>query len=234
MKRIHLIIAAVFVCLLAVTAIAHATSQEAATDTATAQEAVHGDDAATEAAHGDAVAAEAEHGEVHGEAAGHGESHALPWGNYIGRVINLIIVIGIIWYAAGKKIKVFFGGRRKQIKQDLEDLEARKNEAAKKLKDVEQSIANLSQEKQSILDEAKKQGDALKEAIIEKAKKDAIQLTEQAKRSAEFEAKAAVDDLRAQMADLVVEAAIKLVQDKLSDKDHEKLVDEYLTKVVLN
>lgn len=222
MKRIHLIIAAAIVCLLAVTAVAHATSQEAAHDTAT-----------TQAAHGEA-AAEAAHGEVHGEADGHGEHHGLPWGNYIARVINLIIFIGIIWYAAGKKIKAFFGGRSKQIREDLDDLETRKNEAAKKLQDVEKSIANLNQEKQSILDEAKKQGEAMKEAIIEKAKKDAVQLTEQAKRSAEFEAKTAVDDLRAQMADLVVDAAVKIVQDKLSDKDHEKLVDEYLTKVVLN
>jgi F-type H+-transporting ATPase subunit b len=33
---------------------------------------------------------------------------------------------------------------------------------------------------------------------------------------------------------MVVQAAEKIVQEKLSDADHDKLVDEYLTKVVLN
>jgi len=33
---------------------------------------------------------------------------------------------------------------------------------------------------------------------------------------------------------MIVAAARKLVEEKLSDKGHEKLVDDYLTKVVLN
>lgn len=163
-----------------------------------------------------------------------GEEHALPWGNYILRLINFGIFVGLIWYLAGKKIAAFFGGRRSQIKKDLDDLEVRQNEASKRLKDVEQSIANLEAERKSLMDEARAQGEALKAAIIEKARKDAEQIKAQARMSAENESKAAMDALRAQMADMIVEAATKIVREKLSDKDHERLVDEYLTKVVLN
>ena len=163
-----------------------------------------------------------------------GEEHALPWGNYILRLINFGIFVGIIWYLAGKKIAAFFGGRRSQIKKDLDDLEVRQNEASKRLKDVEQSIANLETERKSLLDEARAQGEALKASIIEKARKDAEQIKAQARMSAEHESKAAMDALRAQMADMIVEAATKIVREKLSDKDHERLVDEYLTKGVLN
>lgn len=173
---------------------------------------------------------------VHEEVAEHqeGEHHGVPWMNFILRLVNFAIFIGIIWYAAGKKIAAFFGGRRKQIKEDLDDLAARQAEAEKKLKGVETSIANLEQEKKAILDQAREQGEALKQAIIQKANADAEALKAQAQRTAANEAKAALDTMRAQMAEMVVDAAKKMIQDKLSEQDHEKLVDEYLTKVVLN
>jgi F-type H+-transporting ATPase subunit b len=154
--------------------------------------------------------------------------------DYAWRIGNLVIFLWLLYKFGGAKIKAFFVGRRDQIKQELDDLQARQAEAEKKLKDVEAGIANMAQEKQAILDEAKAQGEAIKAAIIEKAHKDAAALKEQAKRTAANEAQAAVDTIRAEMAEMVVAAAEKIVAEKLSAQDHEKLVDDYLTKVVLN
>lgn len=169
-----------------------------------------------------------------GAEAAHGGEHGLPWGNFLARSINFIIFAALIWKFAGAKAVAFFKGRKSDIKQNLDDLQVRQAEAEKKLKQVETSIANLEQERQSILAEAEQQGEAMKEAIIAKAKEDAARMSEQAKRSIENDAKAAMEQMKAQMAELVVEAAAKNIQEKLTDKDHESLVDEYLTKVVLN
>ena len=153
---------------------------------------------------------------------------------YIFRLVNLALFIGIIYKLGGAKIKEFFVGRRDGIKQDLDDLQSRQVEAEKKLKEVEASIANMAQEKQQILEEAKQQGEALKSAIVAKAQKDAVALTEQAKRTASNEAQAAINTIRGEMADMVIAAAEKIVAEKLTAADHDKLVDDYLTKVVLN
>jgi len=150
------------------------------------------------------------------------------------RIANFIIFAGLLYKFAGAKIKDFFVGRRDGIKQELDDLSARQAEAQKKLKEVETGIANMAQEKEAIIAEAKKQGEAMKEAIIAKGHKDAEALKEQAKRTAANEAQAAIQTIRAEMADMVVEAAEKIVAEKLSVEDHDKLVDDYLTKVVLN
>jgi F-type H+-transporting ATPase subunit b len=167
---------------------------------------------------------------------GEGGEHAegLPWANYGFRILNFVIFIFLLYKFAGAKAAAFFGGRRTQIKKDLEDLEARKAEADKKLKDVEAGIRNLEQEKAAILAEAKSQGEALKTAIIEKANKDAENMRAQAVTSAENEARAAFDRVRSEVADQVIEQATKIVREKLTAQDHERLVDEYLTKVVLN
>ena len=154
--------------------------------------------------------------------------------NYGLRVANFVIFAFLLYKFAGSKIKDFFVGRRDGIKQDLDDLQSRQAAAEKKLKEVETGIANMAKEKEAILAQAKEQGEAIKAAIIAKAKKDAEALTEQAKRTASNEAQAAVDRIRAELADMVVAAAEKVVAEKLSAEDHDKLVDEYLTKVVLN
>lgn len=156
------------------------------------------------------------------------------WMDFIYRIINFVLFVGIIWYLAGKKIKDFFKTRRYTIENDIADLNARKVDAEQKLKDVEKAIANIDAERQAILADYKAQGEALKAAIIDKAHKTADTITAQARMTAEQEARLAVESIRVEMADLVVEAAQKLLQSKLTPEEHEKLIDKYLTKVVLN
>ncbi|AGW12560.1 F0F1 ATP synthase subunit B [Megalodesulfovibrio gigas] len=163
---------------------------------------------------------------------GAGPSH--DWMNFLFRIINFVLFVGIIYYLAGKKIADFFKTRRYTIENDLADLSQRKVDAEKRLKDVEASIANIDAERKAILDDYRTQGEALKVAIIEKANKTAEQITAQAAMTAEQESRLAVERIRGEMADMVIEAAEKLLKDKLNAQEQEKLIDKYLTKVVLN
>lgn len=163
-----------------------------------------------------------------------GEAHGLNWKDFGYRIVNFILVVGIIWKLGGKKIAGFFRGRRVQIENQLSDLETRKVEAEKRLKTIEASIANLDAEKRQIMEEYRKQGEALRDSIIAAAEDKAVQIKAQAAVTAEQETKLAVERLRAELADLVVDAARGMLAGKLSEKDQDKLVDEYLTKVVFN
>lgn len=166
-----------------------------------------------------------------GEAGG---EHHYDWMNLAFRVANFFIVGAIIWFAAGKKIVAFFRNRRASIEGELAELDTRKKEAAAKLKEVESSIANLEAERAKILEDYRSQGEALKAAILEKAEKSAAQVREQAKRTAENESRLAVERIREEMADMVAEAAEKLLRERLGKEEHEQLIDKYLEKVVLN
>lgn len=150
------------------------------------------------------------------------------------RVVNFIIFVGIIYKFAGKKIAEAFGGRRKQIETQLSDLEARKKDAEKKLADVERSIAGINAEREKILADCVAQGEALKASIIEGANKAAERIKEQARLTAANERKAAMKTVRAEIADMVAEAAKQALAGKLSAEDHDKLINDSLTKVVLN
>jgi F-type H+-transporting ATPase subunit b len=167
------------------------------------------------------------------EQAGHAE-HALNWKDFLLRVVNFVLVFGVIAKLAGKKIAGFFRGRVTQIENQMADLDTRKADAAKRLADIESSIGNLAAEKTRIEEEYRRQGEALRDSIIAAAEAKAVQIREQAVATAAAETRAAVEKIRADMADAVVEAAKAMLEKKLSAKDQEKLVDEYLTKVVFN
>jgi F-type H+-transporting ATPase subunit b len=156
------------------------------------------------------------------------------WWDFLWRVITFLLVVLLIQRLAGKRIKEFFTGRSYQIKAELDDLEVRKTEAEKKLREVERAIANLDKEREEILEGFKREGEKLKAAIVANAEANAQKIKAQAEVSAAQEAKLAVDAMKAEMAEKIVEAAEKLFREKLTKADHEKLVEDYLTKVVLN
>jgi F-type H+-transporting ATPase subunit b len=162
------------------------------------------------------------------------EGQAFEWKNFIFRVVNCILVVGIVWYAAGRKIAAFFANRRRDIVDDFSNYETRRKDAQKELADVEQRIADLEAERKAILDEYRAQGELLKAEIIAKAEKAAAQIAEQARRTAENEANLALEGIRAQIAEEIAEAAGKLLRERLSEVEHGRLIDAALEKVVLN
>ncbi len=154
--------------------------------------------------------------------------------NQIWRVINFVLFLAILYYAGGKKLFTFFPGRSKEIETELNDLDARRVDAEKRLSEVEQSIANLEDEKERILVQAKIQGEALKADIVAKAESAAELIKQQAKISAEQEAKLALEEIKAEFAEKVTEAAEAMIRKKLKAEDHKALINDSLTRVVLN
>ena len=163
-----------------------------------------------------------------------GEAHAWPWGNFALRVLNFALFAGVIVYFFGKKAVAFFKGRTASIAADIESLEKRKSEAAKTLEDVGGRIADLENERKAILADYTAQGEAVKAAIIAQAEKNAAVILAQAKTTAQNEIQFAMDTMRDQMAERIVEATEKLLAEKLTEAEHAKLIDKYLTKVELN
>lgn len=124
-------------------------------------------------------------------------------------------------------------------------VEERKNfidESLRKAHDANQKLANIQQEGESILQEAReKQAMLLKEAtstrdvIVAKAqnqaKEEGARLLNDAKAEIENEKQQAIREIRAQVAELSVKIAEKIIKEKLSSDDKQmdlinKLLDE--------
>lgn len=170
---------------------------------------------------------------VGGACASGGSDQQQPAVNLFWRVLNAAVVIAIIWKLAGKQISSFFTGRRDGIAHELDSLEARKGKARQELMDVEKRIANLENERKAILADYEARGEALKAAIIAKAEESARNITAQAKQTAQNEMDNALAAFRDELADKIIDAASTSISGSLSEKDHEKLLNSFLNKVVL-
>ena len=117
------------------------------------------------------------------------------------------------------------------------------DESLKKAHEANERLANIQKEGESILQEAReKQAQILKEAaetrdaIVEKAqdkaRSEGARLLEEAKAAIEQEKKAAIADIRAQVATLSVEIAEKVLKQNLKDdKSQMDLIDRMLDDV---
>ena len=156
------------------------------------------------------------------------------WINLGLRIINILIFVGIIWKFGGKAIKGALCGRKEKLAKELKDLEERKAQAAADLAAMKERVAKVEADCEAIMEEFRVQAEMQRAAILEKANATARQITAQAKRTAESEMRLIVAQMRAELAELVAEAAEKKLEQTLDNAEQEKLIDKYLTKVVLN
>ena len=148
------------------------------------------------------------------------------------KTLNFAVLAIALFLLGRKPVKAFFSSRKKEIADEIRDLEQKKAEAEKQLAEYQAKFKNLDQESRQIFEEYIKQGEKAKARIIAQAKAQAAKLEDTAKRNIEQEFKAARTTLQQDIAALAVEQAEAVIRESISSDDQEKLVDDYLKKVV--
>ena len=149
------------------------------------------------------------------------------------RVMNFVVLMSLLVFVLRKPVANALSGRIDTIRDELDTLETQKADAEKTLAEYETKIATLESEVEVILAQYKEQGETAKKRIFAEAELHAAKLEEQAKRNIDHEFKAARAGLKAEIMALALEKAEELIQEKISADDQDKLVDDYLNKVVV-
>lgn len=191
----------------------------------------HGDTPA-EATHGGVSGSDSNGGEAaHG--GGHGEAHSKPWMvTDTAKVLNFAVLAIGLFLVLRKPVSQALSDRIKGIKQELEDLETRKADVEKQLAEYNTKLATLDEEAEKVIAEYIRQGEEAKARILKEAESAADKLEEQAKKNIENEFKQAKENLQAEIVEKALVKAEQLVKEKISAEDQDRLVDEYLAKVV--
>ncbi len=167
---------------------------------------------------------------------GHGGGHdagSAPWlATDTYKVMNFAVLIGGLFYLARKPVAEFFSSRIQGIKEELQELETKKADAERQLAKIADKIANVDKESEEIVANYVKQGEEAKKRILEEAEAQAEKLEETAKRNIEQEFKAAKALLQKEITEKALAQAEELVKSSITPEDQDKLVDDYLDKVV--
>ncbi|MBA3013059.1 MAG: hypothetical protein FP812_22875 [Desulfobacula sp.] len=148
------------------------------------------------------------------------------------KVLNFGILAIAGFFIAKKPVAQFFSSRKREIEDELKDLEQLRAAAEKKLAEYQAKFKNLDQESKLIVEEYIKQGEEARQRILAEAKDQAVKLEDMAKRTIEQEFKAAKAKLMQEIVERAMEQAEAVIKESISSEDQDNLVEQYLKKVV--
>jgi F-type H+-transporting ATPase subunit b len=147
------------------------------------------------------------------------------------RVMNFVVLAVALVFVLRKPLSQALGSRIKGIKEQLEDLEARKGEAEKKLAEYNEKLAQLEKEADKIVEDYIKQGKEAKARILKEAELAAEKLKAQARRNIDHEFEQAKMKLQQEIFEKSLVKAEEIIKSKFSGEDQSRIVDDYLKKV---
>jgi F-type H+-transporting ATPase subunit b len=152
----------------------------------------------------------------------------------LGEWIPMLLAFLILWFVLAKFGWPAFMGmidkRTATIKDSLERAETAKIESERLLEENRLQLEEAKKQAAQIIADAKTTGDTVRAEMMAQAQEDARLLVEKARDVIETEKRAAIAQLQSSVADLSVSVAGRLIGQDLSDADHRRLIEHYLTE----
>ena len=156
-------------------------------------------------------------------------------GLFFWQAVLFIALIFLLRKFAWKPILDSVNDREEGIKNALEAAENAKRDMENLQADNEKLLKEARAERETMLKEAREIKNKMIEDAKEEAREEASKLVAQAQASIETEKKAAIADLKSQVANLSIDIAEKVVREELSNKDKQlQLVESMLGEATLN
>lgn len=164
-------------------------------------------------------------------AAGGGHGEGIPYKAIIFAAINFILLALILGYFLRGPVKEFFASRAVLIEKNIKESEQLKLSAQQKFTEYDERLKNIAAESQALVNELKKDGELESERILENAKKQAQALKENSERMMDQELKRAKEELKRESVELAAQMAEDLLKKNLKSEDQQRLVSDYLKKM---
>ncbi len=146
-------------------------------------------------------------------------------------IITFLILVVVLKKVAWGPIIEALTRREENIRKALEDAQRAKEEAERLMEENKRNLARAEEEVQKIIRDGKETAERIRAEILERARKEADMMIERAKEEIERHREQAMLQLRAQVVDLAIQIASKLLGETLSEQRHKKLVERYLQEI---
>jgi F-type H+-transporting ATPase subunit b len=149
----------------------------------------------------------------------------------LAEVIVFVIMLLILARYAYPPIIRAADARQRQIEEGLRASEEAQKRLLAVRDEVEQTIAEARDQAREVIARAHKEAAAEAEEMRERARREAQAQVEKARGDIGVERDRAIQELRAQMSALVVEAAGRVIKQTVDEKAHRRLIEESLAEV---
>lgn len=151
--------------------------------------------------------------------------------DWVFKFVNFAVLVGILIKFAGKPLKDYLQNRRNTIKAKIDEANRTVQEAEALKEQYERKLSQLGDEmeafKKAVIEGAEKE----KQKIVDEANEFASRIREQARIAYEQELKDAMNTIKEEIARLTMERAEKLIAQKLTREDHNRMVGDFIEKL---
>ena len=153
----------------------------------------------------------------------------------VGLMIWTLLVFGVSMYFLAKvafpRIAEALDKRQRAIEESIDTAERTRREADELLAEHRERLTAARQQADEIVARARKTGETAEEELLAEARAKREEMMDQTRRDIEAETRRAIQQIRAEVADLTVLATEKVTRKSLDDADHRRLVDEALSEL---
>ncbi len=146
--------------------------------------------------------------------------------------LNFLIFAVILYFAFGKSVSRMLADRRQRIEQGLQDAEQARRDRDSAEQDRLTTLAEARREANEILARSQKVAQVTRDADIAATRDELERLRARASAEIEAEKHRALADLRAEVADLALAAAGKVIGETMTDPRQRRLVEEFLAEPI--
>ena len=154
----------------------------------------------------------------------------VPW-TFIAQICNLFIQLYLFKRFLLKPINAVLEKRKEMASAEIKEAEKAKEEARAIKEEYEQNMAVAKEKANTLLANAQKSASLQSEEMIQEANKQAAAIKAKAESDIAQEKKKAVNELKGEIGGMAMEIAGKVIEREISEKDHEKLIDEFISNV---
>ena len=151
-----------------------------------------------------------------------------PWWDYPGlefwKFLNLLVFATAMTYILRRRVTDALRSRREGIRRAVLKAQDQRDEAVKKLREVDSRLAGVESEAASIWGKAKAEAKAERERILHDAEAEMLKLREQSQREIESAGKIASEELRRFAAQQSVRLAEEVIQREIQPEDDARLI----------
>ena len=144
--------------------------------------------------------------------------------------LNFILFFAIIWAFALKPVSRMLSERKEKIEQGLKDAEQARRDRENAETERVAALTEARREANEIITRAQKVAQETRDADIAATREELERIRVRAAADIEAEKQRAIGELRAEVADLALAAASRVVGESMNDDRQRRLVEEFLTK----
>ena len=153
------------------------------------------------------------------------------WGLMVWTLITFGIALFILWKFAFGPIQKVIDERRADIQNSTDAAEETRAEAHRLLEEYKATLAKVRTEAEEILERSRTTGEHARAEIMAEARAQSERVLEQAHEQIERDTRAAVRELKGQIAEFTALATEKVVTGSLNAADQQRLIDEALAEL---